>query len=103
MEIVNNGFLRVFKKIHTFAFKGSLEGWVRRLVYHSIADYFRENARYMHFLVFEERDEGPRIGNVGIVGEERGIDGADGGDIARSEFLHEDRLDVVPGQAEIRR
>lgn len=57
IEIVNNGFLRVFKKLHTFAFKGSLEGWVRRLVYHSMADYFRDNARYLHFLVLEERDE----------------------------------------------
>jgi RNA polymerase sigma factor (sigma-70 family) len=57
MEIVNNGFLRVFKKIHTFAFKGSLEGWVRRLVYHSVADYFRENSKYMHFLVFEDHEE----------------------------------------------
>ena len=57
IEIVNNGFLRVFKKIHTFAFKGSLEGWVRRLVYHSMADHFRDNARYLHFLVLEERDE----------------------------------------------
>jgi len=57
IEIVNNGFLRVFKKIHTFAFKGSLEGWIRRLVYHSMADYYRSNARYLHFLVFEERDE----------------------------------------------
>lgn len=57
IEIVNIGFLRVFKKLHTFAFKGSLEGWVRRLVYHSIADYFRDNARYTHFLVFEEKDE----------------------------------------------
>jgi RNA polymerase sigma factor (sigma-70 family) len=57
IEIVNNGFLRVFKKIHTFSFKGSLEGWVRRLVYHSMADYFRENARYLHFLVLEEHDK----------------------------------------------
>ncbi len=57
IEIANNGFLRVFKKIHTFAFKGSLEGWVRRLVYHSMADYFRDNARYLHFLVLEDRDE----------------------------------------------
>mgnify|MGYP002624689904 CR=1 FL=1 len=57
LEIVNNGFLRVFKKLHTYAFKGSLEGWVRRLVYHSMADHFRENARYLHFLVLEERDE----------------------------------------------
>jgi RNA polymerase sigma factor (sigma-70 family) len=56
-EIVNTGFLRVFKKIHTFAFKGSLEGWVRRLVFHSIADYFRDNSRYAHFLVFEEKDD----------------------------------------------
>ena len=57
IEIVNNGFLRVFKKIHTFAFKGSLEGLVRRLVYHSMADHFRDNARYLHFLVLEDRDE----------------------------------------------
>lgn len=57
IEIVNNGFLRVFKKIHTFAFKGSLEGWVRRLVYHSMADYYRDNARYLHFLVLEEHDK----------------------------------------------
>jgi len=57
IEIVNTGFLRVFQKIHTFAFRGSLEGWVRRLVYHSMADHFRNNARYLHFLVLEERDE----------------------------------------------
>ncbi len=57
IEIVNNGFLRVFKKIHTFAFKGSLEGWVRRLVYHSMADYYRDNAKYLHFLVLEEYDQ----------------------------------------------
>lgn len=56
LEIVNTGFLRVFKKIHTFAFKGSLEGWVRRLVWHSLADHYRDHARYAHFLVFEERD-----------------------------------------------
>lgn len=56
MEIVNNGFLRVFKKINTFSFKGSLEGWVRKLVYHSLSDYFKKNSKYLHFLVFEERD-----------------------------------------------
>lgn len=57
LDILNRGFLRVFQKIHTFAFRGSLEGWVRRLVWHSLADYFRDNARYSHFLIFEERDE----------------------------------------------
>lgn len=57
IEIVNTGFLRVFRKLHTYGFKGSLEGWVRRLMYHCVADYFRENARYSHFLVFEEWDQ----------------------------------------------
>ena len=56
LEILNNGFLRVFKKIHTFSFKGSLEGWILRLVYHSMADYYRDNARYLHFLVLEDHD-----------------------------------------------
>jgi RNA polymerase sigma-70 factor (ECF subfamily) len=58
IEIANNGFLRVFKKIHLFEFKGSLEGWIRRLVYHCMADYYRQNARYLHFLVLEDHDHG---------------------------------------------
>jgi RNA polymerase sigma-70 factor (ECF subfamily) len=57
MTIVNNGFLRVFKKIHLYSFKGSLEGWIRRLVWHSLADHFRSGSKSVHFLVFEERDE----------------------------------------------
>jgi RNA polymerase sigma factor (sigma-70 family) len=56
MTIVNDGFLRVFKKIHLYAFKGSFEGWIRRLVWHSLADHYRKKSKYLHFLVFEERD-----------------------------------------------
>jgi len=56
MEIVNTGFLRVFKKLDTFAFKGSLEGWIRKLVYHSLSEYYKKNAKYMQKMVFEEKD-----------------------------------------------
>jgi len=56
MEIINNGFLRVFKKIDTFSFNGSLEGWIRRLVFHSVSDYFKRNSKYSEMIVFEERD-----------------------------------------------
>ena len=52
--IVNDGFLRVFKKIDQFAFKGSLEGWIRRVVFNSISSYFRKNSKYLQFFVFEE-------------------------------------------------
>lgn len=56
MEIINNGFLRVFKKIDTFSFSGSLEGWIRRLVFHSVSDYFKRNSKYGEMIIFEEHD-----------------------------------------------
>lgn len=46
LEILNDGFLRVFKKIHTFEGKGSLEGWVRKLIFNAIADYFNHHKKY---------------------------------------------------------
>jgi RNA polymerase sigma factor (sigma-70 family) len=57
LEILNNGFLRVFQKLHTFSFAGSLEGWIRRLVYHSISDYYKANARYAAALLLEDHDQ----------------------------------------------
>ncbi len=56
MDIVNTGMLRVFQKIDTYAFKGSLEGWVRRLVFHALADHFRKGDRKVQFLSLEDRD-----------------------------------------------
>lgn len=56
LEILNSGFLRVFTKLHTFAFKGSLEGWIRRLVFHSLADYYRKNDKKIHFMEVEDWD-----------------------------------------------
>ncbi len=56
LEIVNDGFLRVFKKLDTFSFRGSLEGWIRRLVYHSISNYFKKHSKYLERIVLEEKD-----------------------------------------------
>lgn len=66
VEVVNTGFLQVFLKIHTYAFRGSLEGWIRRIVYHSIADHYRKNARYAHFLVLEEQAGSDNAENDGL-------------------------------------
>ncbi len=52
IDILNNGFLRVFKKIDSFSFQGSLEGWIRRIVYHSMCDYFRKHQKDIRFMVF---------------------------------------------------
>ncbi|MBK8043036.1 MAG: RNA polymerase sigma factor [Haliscomenobacter sp.] len=56
LEILNAGFLRVFQKIHTFSFSGSLEGWIRRIIFHSISDYFRQHGRQETLLDWDGRD-----------------------------------------------
>lgn len=56
MEIINSGFLRVFQKLHLYHFNGSLEGWIRRVIFHSISDYYRQSDRKIHFLDLEDRD-----------------------------------------------
>lgn len=53
IDILNNGFLKVFQKIEQFDDKGSFEGWIRRIVYHSISDYFRAGKKDLRFLIYE--------------------------------------------------
>ncbi|MTB53869.1 RNA polymerase sigma factor [Lewinella sp. W8] len=43
MAILNGGMLKVFQKLNTFRWEGSLEGWVKRLVFHASIDQFRGN------------------------------------------------------------
>jgi RNA polymerase sigma-70 factor (ECF subfamily) len=50
LEMTNDGFLRVFKKIETFKGAGSLEGWVRKLVFHAISDYYQTNKKYFDLI-----------------------------------------------------
>ena len=57
MEIVNSGFLKVFKKLETFQFSGSLEGWIRKIVYHSLVDHFKKKSSNIHFLEIEKGDK----------------------------------------------
>lgn len=56
-EILNNGFLRAFQKIDTYSFKGSFEGWLRRIVFHAVADYASSNTKYKENIVLVEKDE----------------------------------------------
>lgn len=56
-EIMNNGFLRAFQKIKQYNFQGSFEGWLRKIVFHAVADYVKQNARYSSSVVLVEKDE----------------------------------------------
>src|SRR5690554_4677420 len=56
-EILNNGFLRAFQKIDTYAFKGSFEGWLRRIVFHAISDYVKGHVKYTDNVLLIDKDE----------------------------------------------
>lgn len=44
-EVVNDGFARAFMKIHLFRFDGSFEGWMRRIMFHAVADTIKTDDR----------------------------------------------------------
>ena len=57
LEIINSGFLKVFKGVHTFQQSGSLEGWIRRVIFRALSDYFRQSKQRIQFLELEDRDQ----------------------------------------------
>ena len=41
-DILQEGFLKVFEKMHTFKREGSLEGWIRRIMVNTAIQKYRE-------------------------------------------------------------
>lgn len=64
LSVLNSGFFKVFEKINTFEHKGSFEGWVRRIIYHSMVEHFRSQKSYQKFIVLETEDSGRSSGEV---------------------------------------
>lgn len=50
-DIVHDGFVKAFGKLHYFKGEGSLEGWVRRIMVNTSLEHFRKNK---HLQVVEE-------------------------------------------------
>lgn len=44
-EVLQEAFLKVFDKLEVFDFKGSLEGWIRRIVSNTAIDALRKAKR----------------------------------------------------------
>lgn len=57
LMILNDGFLKVFKNIDSYNGSGSFEGWVRRLIYNCLSDFFRKENKYLNVMLFEEKEK----------------------------------------------
>lgn len=53
IEWVNNGFLKVFKKIDTVKNPVALPGWIKSVIHRSILDGIRAEKRYWQKVVFD--------------------------------------------------
>ncbi len=45
-DMLQEGFIKVFTQIHTFESRGSLEGWVRRIMVHTCINILKKNKKF---------------------------------------------------------
>ncbi|MFW5915953.1 MAG: RNA polymerase sigma factor [Bacteroidota bacterium] len=62
-EILQDGFVKVFKKIDTFKEEGSLEGWIRRIITNTALDYLRQKSKLYEFIDDNREVEEERLDN----------------------------------------
>lgn len=52
-DILQDGFIKVFRNLERYNFSGSFEGWVRRIMVNTAIDYFRKS-RSSHVLLLPD-------------------------------------------------
>jgi RNA polymerase sigma-70 factor (ECF subfamily) len=50
VEIVNDGFIKIFGKLNHYTKGLSFKGWLRKVMVNSAIDYYRKNEKYYHSL-----------------------------------------------------
>jgi RNA polymerase sigma factor (sigma-70 family) len=59
-DILQEGFIKVFKKLDSFRREGSFEGWIRRIFVNTAIEHFR---RKKYLVPVTEKEEGSLEGN----------------------------------------
>mgnify|MGYP006289994647 FL=1 len=62
-EILQDGFVKVFKKIDGFREEGSLEGWIRRIITNTALDHLRQKSKLYEFIDDNKEVEEERLDN----------------------------------------
>lgn len=69
-DILQEGFLKVFEKIHQFAFKGAFEGWIRKIMVNTALEKYRLHYRQVSFnesmTEIEDEQENEIAGDIDI-------------------------------------
>ena len=65
-EIMQEGFVQVFKSLHNFKYAGSFEGWIRKIMVNCAIQHYRSKPK-MHPVVDIENSQAEQIGNEDIL------------------------------------
>ncbi len=53
-DVLQEGFIMVFKNLHQFNFSGELGGWIRRIMVNTAINYLKKHSRYQTELLFTD-------------------------------------------------
>ncbi|MBC7851005.1 MAG: RNA polymerase sigma factor [Chitinophagaceae bacterium] len=53
-DVLQEGFIKVFRNLHQFKSEGELGGWIRRIMVNTAINYLKKNSRYQTELAFTD-------------------------------------------------
>jgi RNA polymerase sigma factor (sigma-70 family) len=53
-DVLQEGFIKVFRHLHQYKFEGELGGWIRRIMVNTALNYLKKNSRYQTDLSFPD-------------------------------------------------
>ncbi len=61
-DILQEGFIKVFQKIDTYAFQGSFDGWIRRVMVNTAINHYNAHKKYYENELYasDSSDEGDK-------------------------------------------
>lgn len=73
-EILQEGFIKIFEKLGAFDYKGSFEGWIRRIVANTAIDSIRKSKKDPYL---SDRDEDFKLGAEDLIEEREKLETID--------------------------
>src|SRR3982751_5388768 len=55
-DVLQEGFVRVFKFLHQYNKEGELGGWIRRIMVNTALNYLKRSQKYQHDLLFDKTE-----------------------------------------------
>jgi RNA polymerase sigma factor (sigma-70 family) len=58
-DVLQDGFVKVFKNLHQYKYEGELGAWIRRIMVTTALNYLKKNSRYNHEFSFDDENLHP--------------------------------------------